>query len=62
MKLDKLVTALGVLCNFLAVGLAQTDFSVTNGGLSTWNQSEWSLTSTKLVPGQYQSRLSLSNG
>ncbi|KAH8820869.1 glycoside hydrolase family 65 protein [Xylogone sp. PMI_703] len=42
--------------------LAQTDFSVVNGGLSTWNQSEWSLTTDKFVPGHYQSRISLSNG
>ncbi|CCD44773.1 glycoside hydrolase family 65 protein [Botrytis cinerea T4] len=38
-----------------------TDFSV-NAGLSTWNQSDWSLTTTTYIPGQYQSRLSLANG
>lgn len=38
-----------------------TDFSV-NAGLSTWNQSDWSLTTTSYIPGQYQSRLSLANG
>ena len=42
--------------------LADTDFSVTTAGLSTWNQSEWSLTATTYVPGQYQARVSLANG
>lgn len=41
--------------------LAATDFSVT-AGLSSWNQSDWSLTTTTYIPGQYQSRLSLANG
>ncbi|QSZ36769.1 hypothetical protein DSL72_006652 [Monilinia vaccinii-corymbosi] len=41
--------------------LAATDFSVA-AGLSTWNQSDWSLTTTTYIPGQYQSRLSLANG
>ncbi|RDW79799.1 putative ATH1 acid trehalase [Coleophoma cylindrospora] len=42
--------------------LAATDFSVLSAGLSTWNQTDWSLTCRKLVQGQYQSRISLSNG
>ncbi|TAQ88312.1 hypothetical protein B7494_g3361 [Chlorociboria aeruginascens] len=42
--------------------IAETDFSVTTGGLSTWNQSEWSLTATTFIPGQYQARISLANG
>lgn len=41
--------------------LAQTDFSTTSG-ISTWNQQDWSLTATKFIPGQYQSRVSLANG
>ena len=42
--------------------LAQTDFSVTSSGIYAWNQSDWSLTTTRFTPGQYQSRLSLANG
>ncbi|UNI19507.1 Alpha,alpha-trehalase [Purpureocillium takamizusanense] len=38
------------------------DFSVTTGNLSTWNQSDWSITAHQFVPGHYQSRLGLSNG
>ncbi|KAL3424541.1 acid trehalase [Phlyctema vagabunda] len=53
-------------CAALGLGVetvsAQTDFSVVTGELSTWNQSDWSLTSTVLTQGQYQARLSLSNG
>jgi hypothetical protein len=41
--------------------LAQTDFSTTSG-ISTWSQKDWSLTATKFIPGQFQSRVSLSNG
>jgi hypothetical protein len=41
---------------------AQTDFSVTTTSNYAWNQTEWSLTTTKFVPGQYQSRMSLANG
>ncbi|ESZ98511.1 glycoside hydrolase family 65 protein [Sclerotinia borealis F-4128] len=56
-----------VLCFFGTIWLfslgvlSATDFSVS-AGLSTWNQSDWSLTTTKYIPGQYQSRLSLANG
>ncbi|KAE8448089.1 hypothetical protein EG329_009854 [Mollisiaceae sp. DMI_Dod_QoI] len=39
-----------------------TDFSVTTSGIYSWDQSDWSLTATKLIPGQYQSRMSLANG
>jgi hypothetical protein len=47
---------------FLSVdALAQTDFS-TSSGISTWNGTEWSLTATTFIPGQYQSRMSLANG
>ena len=42
--------------------LAKTDFSVSTGNLSAWNQSDWSLTTNTYLPGQYQSRLSLANG
>ena len=38
------------------------DFSVTTGNLSTWNQSDWSITAHQFIPGHYQSRLGLSNG
>lgn len=56
--MNSLLLALAVA----APALAQTDFSVITSGLSTWNQKEWSLTATKFVPGQFQSRISLSNG
>jgi hypothetical protein len=41
--------------------LAQTDFSTTSG-ISTWDQSDWSLTASQYIPGQYQARVSLANG
>jgi hypothetical protein len=41
---------------------AQTDFAVTSTDIYTWNQTEWSLTTTRFTPGQYQSRISLANG
>jgi hypothetical protein len=41
--------------------LAATDFSVSSG-ISSWNQSAWSLTTNELLTGQYQSRSSLANG
>jgi hypothetical protein len=41
---------------------AQTDFSVTTTSNYTWNQTEWSLTTTNFIPGQFQSRISLANG
>ncbi|KUJ11837.1 glycoside hydrolase family 65 protein [Mollisia scopiformis] len=41
---------------------AATDFSVTTSGIYSWNQSDWSLTATKFIPGQFQSRMSLANG
>jgi hypothetical protein len=40
---------------------ALTDFSTTSG-IVKWNNTEWSLTTNKYIPGQYQSRLSLANG
>jgi len=40
---------------------AATDFSTT-ANISTWDQSDWSLTVTTFIPGQYQARVSLSNG
>ncbi|CZR59855.1 probable ATH1 Acid trehalase, vacuolar [Phialocephala subalpina] len=47
----------------LGLGIqAATDFSVTGSGIYEWNQSDWSLTATKYIPGQYQSRMSLANG
>jgi hypothetical protein len=47
----------------LALGAqAQTDFSVTTTSNYAWNQTEWSLTTTNFIPGQYQSRISLANG
>jgi hypothetical protein len=54
-----------LLLAVLALGLgaqAQTDFSVTTTSNYEWNQTEWSLTTTKFIPGQYQSRISLANG
>jgi hypothetical protein len=42
--------------------LAQTDFSVTSADIYSWNQTEWSLTTKRFVPGQFQSRISLANG
>ncbi|KAG0652069.1 hypothetical protein D0Z07_1196 [Hyphodiscus hymeniophilus] len=45
----------------LGLSSAQTDFS-TSSGISSWNDTEWSLTATKFIPGQYQSRSSLANG
>jgi hypothetical protein len=57
--LTRAVVALLLLLRFPA--LAQTDFSTTSG-LSTWNQSEWSLTATRFIPGQFQARASLANG
>lgn len=41
---------------------AQTDFAVTSPDIYSWNQSDWSLTTRRFVPGQYQSRISLANG
>ncbi|CAG8951114.1 hypothetical protein HYFRA_00006512 [Hymenoscyphus fraxineus] len=38
------------------------DFSVLDKSNYKWNESTWSLTTEKFRPGQYQSRLSLSNG
>ena len=49
----------GLLLNLQV--LAATDFS-TASGISTWNGTEWSLTATTFIPGQYQSRSSLANG
>lgn len=47
----------------LALGVqAATDFSVTESGIYEWDQNDWSLTATKYIPGQYQSRMSLANG
>lgn len=43
------------------LALAQTDFSTTSG-ISSWDQSDWSLTASKYIPGQYQARVSLANG
>jgi hypothetical protein len=40
---------------------AHTDFSPSSN-ISTWKQSEWSLTASKFIPGQYQARVSLANG
>lgn len=45
-----------------AAAAAALDFSATTGNISTWNQSDWSLTATKYIPGQFQSRMSLANG
>ncbi|RDL37525.1 putative ATH1 Acid trehalase, vacuolar [Venustampulla echinocandica] len=41
---------------------AQDDFSVTSTDNYQWSQADWSLTTTRFTPGQYQSRLSLANG
>jgi hypothetical protein len=41
---------------------AVTDFSVTNEENWSWDQGDWSLTTNRYVPGQYQSRMSLANG
>jgi hypothetical protein len=50
-------------CLMLSLGaLAQTDFSVTTTSNYAWNQTEWSLATTKFIPGQYQARISLANG
>jgi trehalose/maltose hydrolase-like predicted phosphorylase len=38
------------------------DFNVTTGNLSSWDQSDWSLTALKYVPGHFQSQLAMSNG
>jgi hypothetical protein len=38
------------------------DLSVVTSNLSSWNQSDWSLTTNTYLPGQYQTRLSLGNG
>jgi len=47
----------------LSLGIqAQTDFSVTTTSNYAWNHSEWSLSTTRFIPGQYQSRISLANG
>jgi hypothetical protein len=45
-----------------AIAKAQTDFSVINQENYEWGQDDWSLTTTRFVPGQYQSRMSLANG
>ncbi|PVH84540.1 carbohydrate-binding module family 32 protein [Cadophora sp. DSE1049] len=46
---------------FCAGVSAVTDFSPSSG-ISDWDQSDWSLTANTFIPGQFQSRLSLSNG
>lgn len=53
--------SVGLVLLLLRVVVAQ-DFSVTNNTLSTWNQSDWSLTALRYVPGHFQSRLALANG
>lgn len=50
-----------LLLLLLQVVTAQSDFSVTSDGYE-WEQSEWKLSTTKFVPGRYQSRLGLANG
>ncbi|KAF7870317.1 hypothetical protein EAF04_004063 [Stromatinia cepivora] len=52
---------LGSIWLFSLAVVAATDFSIS-AGLSTWNQDDWSLTTTTFIPGHYQSRLSLANG
>lgn len=60
--MEKMVGTLFALL-LLSLGVqAATDFSVTTSGIYSWNQSDWSLTATKFIPGQYQSRMSLANG
>jgi len=61
MKTQTYQTAL-VALGILSWTNAQTDFSVVNNKLSTWNNSEWSLTTNTLIQGQYQARPSLANG
>lgn len=53
-----------LLCAWATVAIAQaTDFSVTAAKqLSTWDQTDWSLTATELVQGQFQAWLALGNG
>jgi hypothetical protein len=54
-----------IILSFLSSSLlvaAQTDFAVTSADLYSWDQSDWSLTTKRFVPGQYQSRISLANG
>lgn len=46
----------------LTYATTPNDFSVVGNTLSTWNQTEWSLTANQLVQGQFQSRLNLANG
>ncbi|KAH8685776.1 glycoside hydrolase family 65 protein [Tricladium varicosporioides] len=56
---------LGLLLSTLLLSsraLASTDFSVTTTSNYAWNQSTWTLTSNRYIPGQYQARLSLANG
>lgn len=58
--------------SFLLLGLAAStigapdtqaeDFSVLDPSNYKWDEPSWSLTTEKFRPGQYQSRLSLSNG
>ncbi len=55
-------TTAALLASQLAVGRAETDFSVTNTDNYVWNQTEWSLATNRLVQNQYQARLSLANG
>ncbi|KAF2747088.1 carbohydrate-binding module family 32 protein [Sporormia fimetaria CBS 119925] len=57
-----------IILSLLVVGRqlvnAQRDFYVTGEGYSdsTWNQSDWSLSTTMFGPAHYQTRMSLSNG
>jgi hypothetical protein len=61
-KMARLPHLLAIVLTCVHHVSAATDFSVETSNLSTWNQSDWSLTTNTYLPGQYQSRLSLANG
>jgi hypothetical protein len=53
---------LALSCSLPTAGAQGADFSITSSNYTSWNQSAWSLTSTSLIQGQYQARVSLANG
>ncbi|KAH7356788.1 glycoside hydrolase family 65 protein [Rhexocercosporidium sp. MPI-PUGE-AT-0058] len=62
LNFKKICEAAASLAVILVSGVsAVTDFSPSSG-ISDWDQSDWSLTANTFIPGQFQSRLSLSNG
>jgi hypothetical protein len=51
-----------LLVGLAVCALAQRSFYVVDSDDSTWNQQDWTLSTTEYIPAQYQTRMSLANG